>query len=341
MPARTATPRSEELHRTATIIDLRDPTFLMYRLTLEEKPTYVSDLMAGGLTAASVDAIWIDDGFKDAAISIAAWRRRILADPRCRVALTAADIARAKAEGQLAFILSAQSPNALEGRLDLVEPLFLLGLRIVQLTYQHRTLAGDGCGEKTDGGLSRFGEALVAEMCRVGMVVDLSHAGDRTVIDAAHVATKPVILSHTNARAFVNSKRNGSDEMFKAVAATGGVIGVSAFSSLIVPQGGEHGTTVGQMLDHIDYLCDLVGDNHVSIGTDVGEGRSEHEVHLLHTLIPGLGPGPRHRYVSELRSRANFQALTTAMVDRGYAEARIRKVLGLNFLRVFEQVVGS
>jgi membrane dipeptidase len=160
------------------------------------------------------------------------------------------------------------------------------------------------------------------------------------VLDAADEATRPVLLSHTNARALCSTKRNGSDEMFKAVAATGGVIGVSAFSALITPGGGEKGTTVREMLTHVDYLCDLVGEDHVALGLDIGEGRSEHEVHILHTLVAGLGPGPRHRYVAELKSRANLRSLTEAMEARGYGEPRIRKILGLNFLRVFEQVCG-
>jgi len=327
------------LHRDAVIIDGRDPTHLMYRMTYDEKPTYLEVLLRGGFTAPVVDAVWIEEGFAEAAKSLASWHARATAcDGRARIALRTADIREAKAAQQVAFVLSAQSPAAVENDLALVEMLQRLGLRVMQLTYQHRSLAGDGCGEATDGGLSRFGGELVKRMCAAGIVVDLSHAGDRTVLDAAGVATKPVILSHTNARALCDTRRNASDEMLKAVAATGGVIGVSAYSDIIVRNGGTTGTTLPQMLAHVDYLSNLVGEDHVGIGLDIGEGRNELEVSILHARIPGLGSGPPHRYVGELKSRANLGALTAAMVAQGYTDTFIQKVLGLNFLRVFEQV---
>ncbi|KRT77781.1 MAG: putative dipeptidase [Armatimonadetes bacterium CSP1-3] len=335
----TLTAEATALHREAIIIDGRDPTHLMYRLTYDEKPVYLDVLREGGVTAPVVDAVWIEDDFTEAARGLASWHRRAVAsNGRARIALRSEDIRAAKAAGLIAFVLSAQSSAAVEGDFSLVEMLQRMGLRVMQLTYQHRSLAGDGCGEATDGGLSRFGQDLVREMCRVGIVVDLSHASDRTVLEAAEAATKPVILSHTNARALCDTRRNASDAMIRAVAATGGVIGVSAYSDIIVPKGGTTGTTIEQMLSHVDYLCGLVGEDHVAIGLDIGEGRNELEVGILHARIPGLGAGPKYRYVGELTSRANLPALTAAMAARGYAPARIRKVLGLNFLRVFETV---
>ena len=136
------------------------------------------------------------------------------------------------------------------------------------------------------------------------------------------------------------TNRNASDDMLKAVSATGGVVGVSAYSDIIVPQGGTKGTTISQMLDHVDYLCELLGEDHVGIGLDVGEGRSELEVKILHNRIPGLGAAPKRRYVEGLSSRAGLPSVTRAMIARGYSVERVKKVLGLNFLRVFDSVWG-
>jgi membrane dipeptidase len=334
-----ATEFSNRLHDEAIIIDGRDPTHLMYQMTMAEKPEYMDILHAGGLTAVVADAAWVDDNFGQAARAVAAWHRRVTAmNGRARIIYTAADVRRAKENGQVGFILSFQSPAPVEDDLNLVDMWQKVGIRVMQLTYQTRNLVGDGCGEKSDCGLSRFGEQLVARLNETGIVVDLSHAGERTAREAAACSSQPVIFSHTNARALCDSPRNAADALLKQVAAKGGVVGVSAYSAIVKKGGGETGTTLADYLEHVDYLLNLVGEDHVGLGFDAGELRSPAEAELLHGRIKSAGAAPKHRYVADINTRTKARNVTQGLARRGYNERLMRKILGENFLRVFDQV---
>jgi membrane dipeptidase len=330
---------STPLHKESIIIDGRDPTHLMYMATRNPKPEYIDVLNAGGLTASVVDAAWVDDDFGAAARAVAAWHRRVVSlGNKARIVYHVDDIREAKRLNQVGFILSYQSPSPVENDVDLAYMWQKLGIRVMELTYQTRNLVGDGCTEKTDCGLSRFGENLIRHLNKCGIVVDLSHAGNRTALEGARASAKPVILSHTNARALCDTPRNATDELLKEVAKGGGVVGVSAYSAIVIKGGGETGTTLPQFLNHIDYLLELLGEDHVAIGLDVGEFRSPTELDLLHGLVGGAGNAPKHRYVEELKTRTGTPKLTAGLVERGYSDVTIKKILGENFLRVFEQV---
>lgn len=326
------------IHDEAIIIDGRDPTHLMYGFTRSPKPEYPDILEEGGVTAVLADAAWVDDNFGQAARAAASWHRRVLdLGQRARIVYEADDVEEAKQKGQLAFILSFQSPTPVEDEVDLVDVWQKIGIRVMQLTYQTRTLLGDGCTEESDAGLSRFGRAVVRRMNEVGIVVDLSHAGHRTAMDAVQISGEPVILSHTNARALCDTPRNAHDELLEAVAETGGVVGVSAFSSIVKEGGGETGTTLEDYLDQVDYLVELIGEDHVGIGFDAGELRSKSEAELLHARIASAGAPPKHRYVEQLNTRTKAPNVTRGLLQRGYEEAVVYKILGRNFLRVFAE----
>jgi membrane dipeptidase len=337
MPAKTEI--ADRLHKEAIIIDGRDPTHLMYEFTRAQKPEYVDIVQAGGLTAVVADAAWVDDGFGQAVRAVAAWHRRVKAmSGRARIVYSVQDIRDAKAAGQVGFILSFQDSAPVENDVNLVDMWQKLGIRIIELTYQTRNLAGDGCTEKTDCGLSQFGEALVKRMNECGVVIDLSHVGERTSLEAAQASEQPVILSHTNARKLVDTRRNASDELLRLVASKGGVIGVSAYAPIVIRGGGETGATLDQYLDQVDYMVRLVGEDHVGVGFDAGEIRTPAEADLLHALAAGSGAPPKHRYVEQLNTRTKVPNLTRGLVERGYSETTIKKVLGENMMRVFDQV---
>ncbi|MGH6644666.1 MAG: dipeptidase, partial [Bradyrhizobium sp.] len=155
-------------------------------------------------------------------------RAHIAAHPELYVMVEqVADIARAKAEGKVAINFHFQGTNALLGDLGLVEVYYRLGVKHMLMAYNSRNLVGDGCHEESDVGLSRYGKALVAEMNRVGMIVDVSHTGYRSSLDAIALSTKPVIFSHSNAKALWAHQRNIADEQARACAAGGGMIGVN------------------------------------------------------------------------------------------------------------------
>jgi len=330
---------ADRIHEEAIIIDGRDPTHLMYGFTMSAKSEYPNILRDGGVTAVIADAAWVDDNFGQAARAVAAWHRRVAEmDGGARIAYHADDIREAKQNDQIAFILSFQGPAPVEDEAGLIDMWQKLGIRVMQLTYQTQTLLGSGCTEQSDGGLSRFGQAVVRQMNESGIVVDLSHAGHRTSMDAVAVSSQPVILSHTNARALCDTPRNAHDELLRAVAATGGVIGISAYAPIVKKGGGQTGASIEDYLDQLDYIFNLVGEEHVGVGFDAGEMRTPAEATLLHARIASSGSAPKHRYVEELKTRSKVRHLTRGLLRRGYSEGVIRKILGENFLRVFAEV---
>jgi len=332
----------DEVHRKAIIIDGRDPTHLMFIYTREEKPDYYASTKEGGLTAILVDAAWLYDGFADMARSFATWYTRVSerSQDLC-IALSVKNILKAKKDGKTAFILTIQNSDAFEEDLSLVPMAQKLGLRCSQVVYQSKNAAGDGCDEKADSGLSKFGVELVHALNKAHVVIDLSHAGPQTAMDTLMESKDPVIFSHSNAKALCNAPRNCSDELLRVLADKGGVVGASAYNPVIIPNGGETGATIEQFINQIDYMVNLIGIDHVGFGLDAGEGRSEIEVKILHSKARGLGKPPKFRYVEALNQRRKLKNLTHALLQRGYREEATLKILGGNFLRVFREVWGK
>ena len=329
--------RAKRLLQESIIIDCRDPTFLLYRFTGDDKQGYWESVGKSGITAIGVDPAWVDDGLREAAVTFAAWYKRIREHDAVLV-LSVEDLKRAKREGKVGFILNLQSPTPVENELGFVEILQRMGVRIMQLAYQRRNYLADGVGEKPGAGLSKLGFDVVAEMNRVGIAIDLAHATEATMWDALAHSKKPLINSHSGVRTIVDHRRNMNDELLKSLAKTGGVYCVSAYSAFLKPDGGKLGTTLKDWVAHVDYLLKLIGPDHVGVGFDVGEMRSPAEAHLLHSRFGETGAPPLHRYVEELTCRANFPLLVEALVKQGYPDDVIQKILGKNLLRVFEEI---
>ena len=327
--------QAKAIHGRAIIIDGRDPTYLVYRQSKEEKSEYWPVLKASGITASVVDVPWTDDGFRDGAINFAQWHERVGSRSDALIVKSVDDIRAAKASGKHAFILSTQTPTIVEDDARFLRVFYEMGLRVMQVTYQKRNLLADGCGETANGGLSKFGHEVVAEMNRLGISIDLSHAGDRTMDETIEASAAPVFFSHSNARARADVSRNVPDATLKRLAERGGVCGISAFSAFIKPGGGTTGTTLEDYVDMLDYVVDLIGIDKVSMGFDVGEFRTPFEL----STIGGGDPSRPHdvtvRYVRELNSRTGLPELTETLVRRGYDEASIRKVYGENLMAFF------
>lgn len=327
-----ASPDSNEVrtvHEKAILIDGRDPTFLLYRETGDEKPGYWDAIRQSGLAAVTVDVPNVEDSFREAALNFGAWHERVRQRPDLRIVRSSTDILEAKKQGGAGFILSSQSPTPIENDLRLLSALHSLGLRVMQLAYHKRNLLADGDRESNDGGLSEFGKDVVRESNRLGVAIDLSHASDRTMIEAIELSSKPVFFSHANARAVVAHRRNVPDDYLRALADKGGVCCVSAYSDFLRDSGSQTGTSLDDYVRMVDYVVELIGIDHVGMGFDVGEARSEREV----SLIGGADPGKR--YVRELRSRADLLKLTAALLGHGYSPTDVEKILGRNLLDFF------
>lgn len=259
------------------------------------------------------------------------------------------DIRRAKQQGRMAVIWSVNGPPVVgklvdpDEELSFIDTWYQLGVRLMHLTYNRRNVVADGCAEPADGGLSEFGKELVGRLNRVGIIVDTPHSGRQTTLDAAHVSERPVMASHTGCEAHFKHIRCKSDEELKAIAETDGLVGIFALPSLLGPDG-----TLAAMLDHIDYAARLIGTDHVSIGTDTTYSSEwppevqRYENARFTTRWWGAWNPDRdfvyssdeHQYGS--LAWVNWPLYTVGLVTRGYSDDDIRKMLGLNFMRVLD-----
>jgi membrane dipeptidase len=210
------------------------------------------------------------------------------------------------------------------------------GLRVMQLTYNSRNRLGDGCFEPSDAGLSKFGRKVIKRMEDLTMAVDLSHAGARTALQATEAATRPLVVTHANARALLDTPRNISDDLIRAVAASGGAIGVCA-APFFLSRGKP--ATLDMLIDHIAYIADLVGIGHVGIGFDFAEEDADDYVYFGYD--ERYIPMPPWSFPIGIASHAEAGNVASALKARGFAKEEITGVLGENFLAVFKRIWGA
>jgi len=264
---------------------------------------------------------------------MAAERRRIESAPgRFVFVETVDDIRRAKREGKLALGFHHQGTNALQGDINMVSLYYRLGVRALLLCYNQKNSVGDGCHEPTDAGLSSFGRSLIREMNRVGMLVDCSHTGYRTSMDAMEASESPVVFTHSNARALRDHERNIRDDQIRACAQTGGVIGMNGMGIYI----GDNDASNDALFRHIDYMCELVGWQHVGLGLDFvyyAEGFYD-----LVRAKPDMYPPADYPIPQQFFAPEQLPPLVEMMLARGYTAEQVKGILGENFLRVARQV---
>lgn len=271
-----------------------------------------------------------DQNLGQAFARVAAAHKRILGDPSLLLVEKADDILTAKAEGKLAVTLHFEGTNCFERDLSVIEPFFRLGVRHTLLAFNVSNSAGGGCAEESDGGLTKWGRHLIAAMERVGMMLDLSHVGVRTSLDAMEAATRPVLFTHSNAASVHPHYRNLSNAQIKACAATGGLVGISGSSDYL----GDLDASTEALFRHVDHIAQLVGIEHVGLGLDIvfdAEAVSSFARARADEWPQAKDPAwPGFRYVRP----AQLVDLVRHMLDRGYADADVRKFLGGNYLRL-------
>lgn len=218
----------------------------------------LEEIRKGGIGAVHVTcALW--ESARDTLTTLGRWHRRIRDNSDIvSLAFTAADIKHAAETGRTAIVLGLQGSSPIEDELDLVEVFYLLGVRVMQLTYNNQSLIGGSCYEEHDSGLSRFGRQVIAQMNRVGMLVDLSHVGERTSLEAIAVSERPVTITHSNPLSSFWHARNKSDLVLKELAANGGVLGCTIYPPLI---GGEK-VTLMSWIEIVARAVDLIGIDH-------------------------------------------------------------------------------
>lgn len=288
--------------------------------------------------AAGVDAVMLNVGFGDMGIedhirTLASMRHWLKARPDEYVLIESSDdIELARATERLAVGFDIEGANAIADQLSLVQMYFDLGVRWMLLAYNNTNRVGGGC-QDDDAGLTNFGRQVVAEMERVGMLVCCSHTGHRTVRDVFAAATKPVIFSHSNPSALHAHPRNISDELIRACAATGGVVGINGIGSFL----GDNDNSSETFARHVDHVVQLVGPEHVSLGMDYVFDTQELDDYvekMSHTFPAELGYQTGMRIVAP----EQLEAIVQTLLSWGYNNTDLKALLGENLMRLARQV---
>jgi membrane dipeptidase len=236
----------------------------------------------------------------------------------CFKALTAADILRAKAEGKAALMLSIEGGEAIGESLDELCAFYGRGVRLMGLTWNRRNAIARGVGAEGNDGLTSFGRRVVAEMEKLGMVVDASHLSDAALDELLEIAQRPVVASHSNSRAICPHRRNLEDSQIERIAATGGLVAVTFAGVFVDPD--PAAVTLARLADHVQRLVSAAGADHVGVGSDF-DGFTE-------------------KYGMALKDCSSMPLLTAALLDRGLEPDDVAKIMGGNWLRIIREVVG-
>lgn len=234
---------------------------------------------------------------------------------KIKVCLASGDIDKAVLDGKVAALLSIEGGECLNGELSVLRQLYRLGVRSMLLAWNHRNLLADGAEETHGGGLSEFGRQVVSEMERLGMLVDVSHLCEASFNDIMSLVTKPVIASHSNARAICDHQRNLRDPQLLAIKNNGGVIGINFYTHFL---NNSPKATMDDVIKHIEYICSVVGEDHIGIGTD----------------YDGIESAP-----DGLDSTHLLPALFERLARLNYSQSFIEKFAGMNLMRVLRQVL--
>jgi membrane dipeptidase len=258
------------------------------------------------------------------------------------VARSVDDILAAHRDGRVALVFGLEAATPIENELDRLDVLFGLGLRQIGIAYSDSNALGAGLADGDAGGLTHLGRRAVARMNAVGLAIDVSHSNDRTGIDTCEASTAPVFMTHAGARALWDIPRLKSDDALRAVAATGGVIGISAAPHTTISYDHrEH--SIESVMDHFEYVADLVGIEHVAFGPDTlfvdHVGLHRQFAHLLAGATTDAPEHPMVPYVAGLESPEEcFRNIVGWLVAHGYADADIEAVVGGNIIRALREI---
>ncbi len=300
-------------------------------------PVVLEHLIAGNVAAvnatvaANHDTLWTLK-------SIAALLLHIAGNPdKVLQVKNVADIRRASETGRVGYILGFQDTVPIGDDLRLLRVFHELGVRVIQLTYNFENLVGCGCQCGTDTGLTPFGRSVIKELNDLGVLIDLSHCGPKTSLEAVEVSRLPVAFTHANSTATKDHARNKSPEAIKTVAAAGGVIGAVAVPPLLTF---TSPATIDHYVAAIEDLVQLVGPDHVAIGPDFMEAMP---AEVAATVLQGLPDETKSAFavmapVKGFESPAAYPRLAEALSTRGFCDDDVRKVMGENWLRLYTEV---
>ncbi|MFL6264279.1 MAG: dipeptidase [Thermoanaerobaculia bacterium] len=310
----------------------------------------IADVRSSGITAVNLTVGALGSGadvFETTFKTIGAWEREIDAHPDVLMKVkSAADLERAKESRRLGIIYGFQDATPFGDDPGRVELFSRFGVRIIQLTYNRRNLLGDGCLEPANAGLSRLGQQVVERMNELGVLVDLSHCGHRTTLDGIAASKRPVAITHAGCAAVADLPRNKTDEELRHLAGKGGVMGIY-FMPFLRTKGQP---AAADLIRHIEHALKVAGEDHVGLGTDGGisgveltpEFIQRHREDIRNRRRLGISaPGEEedvYTFLPDLNTPRRFETLAAMLRERGHSQARIEKILGGNFARLFREV---
>jgi membrane dipeptidase len=340
---RTYSARVNRIVERALVIDMLAPLKLDLRpesfagkLTAEEAAMYRASQVTAFHNSVGVGG---PTAYEDGLAFIAGWNSFVARNGDVFTLVdTAEDIERAKATKKIAVIMGLQNAEEFRTVSDVLA-FRQMGLRCAQLTYNTQNLLGSGSTERVDGGVTDYGAEIIGEMNRLGVLVDTSHCGDRTTLDAIEISSVPIAITHSNCRALNNHPRLKSDEAIRKLASKGGVIGITGVRNFVKD---KEPTTVEDVVDHIDHVVKLVGIDHVGIGTDSDLlGYDRLPIEMYRQIKTGYKSSYAFRDKIDTDGFNNpdkMFSLTDALLRRGYSEANIVAILGGNFRRLLGTV---
>ncbi len=313
----------------------------------------ICDALASGLAATNATIGYVAgraDPFETSVADVSHWNRIIRAHPDALLKIwTAGDIERAAREGKVGIIFGFQNAAMMGDDAARVGVFAGLGVKIIQLTYNTANQIGHGSMVPENGGLTDFGRDVVAQLNAASTLVDLSHSGERTCLDAIAASTAPVAITHTGCRALTDLPRNKTDRELRLVAETGGIVGI-----YFMPFLAADGKAVAEdVVRHIEHAVQVCGEEHVGIGTDGGTtavddmdaayeaARRDIEARRAAGIgatgeRPGVVP-----FIPDLQGPDQFRKLAEMLLARGHSSGRVERILGLNALRVMREVWGA
>lgn len=303
---------------------------------------YLKIARDAGVSAIHFTVPRVTDRTADAFHRLGRWRRLIRDNSDVALLVeNAADVLRAYETGKVGVILGMQDALPVEPNLDLVDAFHAAGLRIIQVTYQRQNAFGSGCGEDRDHGLSRAGRELVERCNQIGMALDASHCGLKTSAEIAEHSTRPVFITHSAARAFTKHVRTKTDEVIKAVAARGGCVGVLTYRVMLTDDW-QGRVTIDKFVDHLEHILKVAGEDHVSLGLDFTPGWTEREYDEAAAAFPEIYQGCpfARKHLEGMESIKDLPAIVRCLEKRGHSARTIDKIMGRNFLRVFQAACG-
>jgi membrane dipeptidase len=303
-------------------------------------------MRAGGVDAVHV-TITYHESFRETVLNIEKWNRWFERFPDLIFqGFNAADIEAARQTGRTAIFFGSQNPSCIEDDIGLVEVLHRLGMRFMQLTYNNQSLLATGCYEAEDRGLSRMGREVVREMNRVGMVVDMSHSGERSTLEAIEHSTRPIAITHANPASWHPARRNKSDTVLKALAESGGMLGLSLYPHHL--RGGSQ-CGLQDFCDMAARAIDVMGPANVGIGSDLCQDQPDSIVEWMRVGrwtkamdygegsadAPGFPPMP-----DWFEDNRDFGRIAEGLRQRGLSEAEVTGIMGGNWMRFFTDSFG-